>query len=45
MITPILYTAEALSTGRGRDGHVRTADGRVDFELAIPKSRRKRELS
>lgn len=25
-----IYTAEALSTGAGRDGHVRTTDGRVD---------------
>ena len=32
-----LYTAEALATGAGRDGHVRTADGVVDFDLAIPK--------
>lgn len=33
-----LYTAEALSTGAGRDGHVRTTDGRVDLDLAIPVS-------
>jgi osmotically inducible protein OsmC len=33
----ILYTAEALSTGAGRDGHVTTTDGRVDFDMAIPK--------
>lgn len=45
MITSTLYTVEALSTGGGRDRHVRTTDGRVDFELAIPKSSRKRELS
>ena len=32
----ILYTAEALSTGAGRDGHVRTSDGRVDLALAAP---------
>lgn len=31
-----LYTAEALSTGAGRNGHVRTLDGRVDFDLAMP---------
>lgn len=24
------YTAEALSTGQGRDGHVRSSDGYVD---------------
>ena len=33
----ILYTAEALSTGAGRDGHVTTTDGRSDFDMAIPK--------
>ena len=32
-----LYTAEALATGAGRDGHVRSTDGFVDLELAIPK--------
>ena len=32
-----LYTAEALATGAGRDGHVRSADGRIDMDLAIPK--------
>ncbi|MDO3333489.1 organic hydroperoxide resistance protein [Mycobacteroides abscessus] len=33
----ILYTAEALVTGEGRDGKGRSADGRLDLELAIPK--------
>ena len=33
-----LYTAEALSTGEGRNGHVRTSDGRIDLDLAIPQS-------
>jgi osmotically inducible protein OsmC len=33
----VVYTAEALSTGSGRNGHVRTTDGRVDLDLAIPK--------
>lgn len=32
-----LYTAEALTTGDGRDGHARSSDGRLDLELAIPK--------
>ncbi|MGO3796655.1 MAG: organic hydroperoxide resistance protein [Pauljensenia sp.] len=35
-----LYTAEALSTGAGRNGHVRTSDGtpagRFDLDLAMP---------
>ncbi|PXX52687.1 Ohr subfamily peroxiredoxin [Nocardia tenerifensis] len=33
----ILYTAEALATGDGRNGHARTTDGKVDVELAAPK--------
>ncbi|GAA1011799.1 organic hydroperoxide resistance protein [Nocardiopsis tropica] len=32
----VKYTAEAIATGAGRDGHVRTDDGRVDLDLAIP---------
>jgi len=35
-----LYSAEALSTGAGRNGHVRTSDGtpvgRLDLDLAMP---------
>ena len=33
----VLYTAEALSTGGGRNGHVRTTDGRLDMDMAVPK--------
>jgi Ohr subfamily peroxiredoxin len=32
-----VYTAEALATGDGRNGHGRTSDGRVDVDLATPK--------
>lgn len=32
-----LYTAEALSTGEGRNGHVTTADGRLDLDMATPQ--------
>lgn len=32
-----LYTAEALATGEGRDGHGRTSDGKLDLALSIPK--------
>ena len=32
----IIYTAEALSTG-GRDGNVKSADGFLDLQLAMPK--------
>ncbi|MBT2485486.1 MULTISPECIES: organic hydroperoxide resistance protein [unclassified Microbacterium] len=33
----VLYTAEALATGAGRNGHVATSDRRVEFDLAAPK--------
>jgi Ohr subfamily peroxiredoxin len=32
-----IYSTEALSTGAGRNGHVATADGRIDLDLATPK--------
>jgi Ohr subfamily peroxiredoxin len=32
----VLYTAEAVSTGDGRNGHVTSSDGRLDFDLAFP---------
>ncbi|MEN3122687.1 organic hydroperoxide resistance protein [Janibacter sp. LM] len=32
-----IYTAEALATGAGRDGHGRSADGRLDLDLAVPQ--------
>jgi osmotically inducible protein OsmC len=32
----ILYTAEALSTGDGRNGHVVSSDDRLDLDLATP---------
>ncbi|WP_280261504.1 organic hydroperoxide resistance protein [Nocardia wallacei] len=33
----VLYTAEALATGDGRDGNARTTDGKVDVALSIPR--------
>ncbi|MEO7122243.1 MAG: organic hydroperoxide resistance protein [Lacisediminihabitans sp.] len=33
-----IYTAEALSIGAGRNGHVTTTSGRVDLDLAIPEA-------
>jgi osmotically inducible protein OsmC len=33
----ILYTAEAVSTGDGRSGHVTSTDNRIDMDLAVPK--------
>jgi lipoyl-dependent peroxiredoxin len=32
----ILYTAEATASGDGRNGHTRSSDGKVDFDLAVP---------
>ena len=32
----ILYTAEALATGDGRNGHARTTDGKIDVALSAP---------
>jgi lipoyl-dependent peroxiredoxin len=34
----VLYTAEALSTGAGRDGHVATSDGSFSLDLAVPQA-------
>jgi Ohr subfamily peroxiredoxin len=31
-----LYTAEALSTGDGRNGHVATVDGLLDVDVRVP---------
>src|SRR5437660_6015527 len=32
----VLYTAEATSTGDGRNGHVTSSDNRLDFDMAMP---------
>jgi osmotically inducible protein OsmC len=32
-----IYTAEATSTGEGRNGHVASSDGILDFDVATPK--------
>ncbi|WP_067903057.1 Ohr family peroxiredoxin [Nocardia vaccinii] len=32
-----LYTANAVATGAGRDGHVSSLDKTVDTDLAVPK--------
>lgn len=32
-----IYTAEALATGGGRNGHVATADGILDIDVRVPK--------
>ena len=33
----VLYTAHASSTGAGRNGHVRSDDGLLDTDVAVPK--------
>ena len=33
----VVYTASATSTGDGRTGHVRSVDGVIDTDLAVPK--------
>jgi Ohr subfamily peroxiredoxin len=35
--TKLIYTAQALSTGEGRGGHVASDDGILDHDLAFPK--------
>lgn len=37
-IESIAYTTEALSTGSGRLGHVRSTDGALEFEMTPPKA-------
>ena len=32
----VLYTAEVISTGDGRNGHVLSADHRLDLDLSVP---------
>jgi Ohr subfamily peroxiredoxin len=36
MPVKVLYTAEALSTGDGRSGHVVSSDHRLDLDLSVP---------
>ncbi|HEX3787538.1 MAG TPA: organic hydroperoxide resistance protein [Pseudonocardiaceae bacterium] len=33
----VLYTAEAIATGEGRNGEVHSSDGVIDEKLSIPK--------
>lgn len=35
-MTTFSYTAHALATGDGRNGHVRSGDGLTDLDLGIP---------
>ncbi|GAA2583561.1 organic hydroperoxide resistance protein [Dactylosporangium fulvum] len=33
----VLYTADVTATGDGRNGHVASSDGIIDFDVATPK--------
>jgi Ohr subfamily peroxiredoxin len=33
-----IYTAESTATGGGRDGHVKSSDGRLDLDTRPPKA-------
>ncbi len=37
MTIEIVYTTESTATGGGRDGHVKSADGRIDLDTRPPK--------
>ncbi|MFE7227498.1 Ohr family peroxiredoxin [Nocardioides sp. NPDC057577] len=36
-MTTLSYTADAVATGDGRNGHVRSSDDLVDLDLGIPE--------
>ena len=36
MPNKVLYTAEVISTGDGRNGHVLSSDHRLDLDLSVP---------
>jgi osmotically inducible protein OsmC len=37
MTIEVVYTTESTATGGGRDGHVKSDDGRIDLETRPPK--------
>ena len=37
MSIDVVYTAESTATGGGRDGHVKSTDGRIDLDTRPPK--------
>jgi len=37
MSIDVVYTAESMATGGGRDGHVKSSDGRLDLDTRPPK--------
>src|ERR1700748_1793363 len=38
MTIEVVYTTESTATGGGRDGHVKSEDGRIDLETRPPKA-------
>ncbi len=38
MTIEAIYTAESTASGGGRDGHVKSADGRIDLDTRPPKA-------
>jgi lipoyl-dependent peroxiredoxin len=38
MTIEVVYTAESTASGGGRDGHVKSADGRIDIDTRPPKA-------
>jgi len=37
MTIEVVYTAESTATGGGRDGHVKSTDGKIDLDTRPPK--------
>jgi osmotically inducible protein OsmC len=37
MTIEVVYTTESTATGGGRDGHVKSGDGRIDLDTRPPK--------
>jgi lipoyl-dependent peroxiredoxin len=38
MTIEVIYTTESTASGGGRDGHVKSADGRIDLDTRPPKA-------
>ena len=41
MSIEVVFTAESTATGGGRDGHVKSSDGRIDLDTRPPKEMRR----
>ena len=37
MSIDVVYTAESTATGGGRDGHVKSTDGKIDLDTRPPR--------